>query len=513
VVATSSEGYARRPPVVDRSSPTDVAWLADEDTDPKRDRELDEHQPSEDDDAGIEDPAFDDLEDQFASESTEQDANPSSVDVGPMLSDVEQDAEDGEPAELALDLRQLIQIPDSEPGEDDVNGPVEAGSEPLMGAPDDPASSDSDEYDTSLDVAIEDLPPPGPEIPESLEIEESSPDWLMDDGEITWSTIAWRERPLTRAYAPSRGLALAGNLLCVSGDSTLLLDTHATNPTPIDEVAVRSHRILALDADATQLLLVTVTGQLLLWRRDKGARDSTGPAGSLRVFGPDRVAGLWQKSPASDAVVIRLEDGTLLSCRSAGGDAEIQPISGDLRRVVALSDIGEPRVAIENLTTALRLRLAVGASVSSNPLPTTMEPALRSGRPLVAGFGSAVLVGVRDHGVWLSLDDGRRFTQIPGCRAVTAMCAGQAAGRPTAFLGLFSELEDRGEIVSVDLTSGRALGIAEVRVVTDSRGPEDDPPERARIDALLWDTSQQQLWAAGCFGLTRFVSTATPART
>ena len=73
-----------------------------------------------------------------------------------------------------------------------------------------------------------------------------------------------------------------------------------------------------------------------------------------------------------------------------------------------------------------------------------------------------------------------------------------------AFVGLFSELDDRADIVLLDLLTKRASRVAELNVLTDDSGPADDPPERARIDTMLWDPNLARLWVAGCFGLTCF---------
>jgi hypothetical protein len=62
----------------------------------------------------------------------------------------------------------------------------------------------------------------------------------------------------------------------------------------------------------------------------------------------------------------------------------------------------------------------------------------------------------------------------------------------------------------IDLSTGRATRIAELSIHSDYTGREDDPPELARIDALVWDGNNGQLWAAGAFGLARFTPPLGP---
>ena len=114
--------------------------------------------------------------------------------------------------------------------------------------------------------------------------------------------------------------------------------------------------------------------------------------------------------------------------------------------------------------------------------------------PFLITMDHIVIVGARDHGLWLSPDDGTTFRKIAGCRNVTACAIGMFSGRIHAWAALFFELDDRAEMVGIDCKTLRVQRLAEYRVVTDSSGPEDDPPERARIDCLMWDAPRQKSW-------------------
>jgi hypothetical protein len=82
--------------------------------------------------------------------------------------------------------------------------------------------------------------------------------------------------------------------------------------------------------------------------------------------------------------------------------------------------------------------------------------------------------------------------------------------RTVGFVGLFSELDDRADLAIVELATGKASRIAELRVVTDSLLGDHDSPERARIDAMAWDATMQQLWVVGAFGVACFNPPSSP---
>jgi hypothetical protein len=373
-----------------------------------------------------------------------------------------------------------IEIQKDPSDDDSEDGPVEGSLVPLE--PLQPLSSDEDDGDAAA---------------------AGLPELLVDDSEIPWAKERWSELPLPSAYSARQHLALVGSTLCAAGERTHLINSRDLSP--LEDVPVRAttQRVLCLDSEPSRLLLLTSSGQLLLWRRSR--KD---PSKLVRISVPNGevISLIWQLAPGVPSISLRLESGRMLYWDDA--NETLQPASSqaqdDRWRLRALSELGEPRVALWHGPSGARLRIEVGPNAQEVPLNPSMSQDVRGARPLLAGYVDHVLCGVRDHGLYLYGPSHPNFMPIPGCRHITALAAGHMLGRPTAFVGLFSELEDRAEIVAVDLATGRSTRVAEVTILSDDDGPADDPPERARINALLWDPTQSRLWVAGCFGLTCF---------
>ena len=325
-------------------------------------------------------------------------------------------------------------------------------------------------------------------------------DLFVDDAELPWAKERWTEQALGQTFSARRNLALIGNTLCVAGDATHLHDSRSFELLETLPLSQKTARILALDVEAKSIVLLTATGQLLSYSRTKTQTQQNAPLPLTRAM----VSELWQLAPGVPTVLIRLENGQLLDLGPDGITPHPLPTNLSLLRLVALSDIGEPRVSLWRNSRNLELWLDAAGEKRKLRLSPAMERIASDTRPILIGFNEAVLFGARDHGLWLCPTQNQEFHPVPGCRSMTAITVGRLGSRPTAFVGLFSELEDRAEIAVVDLTTGRASRIAELCIHSDCSGPEDDPPELARIDALVWDQSNGKLWVAGCFGLTCF---------
>jgi hypothetical protein len=321
----------------------------------------------------------------------------------------------------------------------------------------------------------------------------------VDDVELPWAKDRWAERALGQTFSARRHVALVGSTLCVAGDSTHLHETRRFELLEELPFKGKTARVLALDPDARALLLLTTAGKLLTYARAESATAT----GILSQVSCDMVTDLWQLAPGASQVLVRNENGQVLEFSLAGLSQAPLPATARAR-LVAMSELGEPRVSLWRSPSGLELLLQAGEQRRSLRLTAAMERAASDVRPILVGFSDLVLYGARDHGLWICRASQLEFLPIPGCRSLTAMTVGHVGGRPTAFVGLFSELEDRAEIACVDLVTGRASRIAELCIHSDCSGPEDDPPELARIDSLVWDQNNGYLWAAGCFGLTCF---------
>lgn len=330
----------------------------------------------------------------------------------------------------------------------------------------------------------------------------------IDDTELPWAKERWAELPLNATFSARQSLTLVGTTLCVAGESTHLVHSRqldALEDVPTDS---KTRRILCLDGEAQRLLLLTATGQLFLWNRAVESAESTT---NIVVQGGEIVSMIWQQTPGSSNLLMRLESGRLVAWNDAEACLTSAALHTARHRLRALSEIGEPRVALWQGRHDAHVTIDYGTTKHVVPLTPLLERAIADSNPLLAGFTDYVLLGVRDHGLFMRGPNSLEFSLVPGCRRLTAMAVGHMHQRATAFVGLFSELDDRAEIVTIDLSTGRAGRIAELHIHTDDAGPADDPPERARIDALLWDPVTLRLWAAGCFGLSCFSQSGATA--
>lgn len=328
----------------------------------------------------------------------------------------------------------------------------------------------------------------------------------IDDIELPWAKERWAECSLRATFSARQSLTLVGSTLCVGGETAHLL--HSRDFGAIQDIPLRAktRRVLCLDTDANRLLLLTATGQLFLWRRNN---DTASQPQRIPVPNSEVISMIWQLAPGLPTLLMRLESGRLLEWdNKAEALIHVAP-HGNKLRLRALSEVGEPRIALWQDHNHARLCMEFGKEKRPLTLTPSVDRAIADSYPMLAGFLDHVLLGARGHGLFLRGPGGPEFAIVPGCRRLTAFTVGNMFRRPTAFVGLFSELEDRTEIVALDLLTGRANRVAELSILTDDAGPEDDPPERARIDALLWDPSLMRLWAAGCFGLTCFSPPAT----
>jgi hypothetical protein len=342
------------------------------------------------------------------------------------------------------------------------------------------------------------------QLPQSESVDEAA-DVAMDDrdpsygsgfrdAEIHWSLQPWCEHRMAQAFAPRVELAARGNLVLASGDSTDVLELETFRTVAELPIAGRTSSAVLLDDQADRAFVTTVTGQLLLWDRR---------ANSVRVQREDngrqldRVAKICEGASGSGEVWALSSNGKLFH-RAAETDEFRQYKSGDDFLCIAPAEAG--------LLALTRDRHLVSLPGCSNRarLPDLDNADALAKRATIATSRALVLVGAREFGAWLSTDAGQSFCELQGCHNMTACTFGTYAGRSYLWLALFCELDDRTELISVDCRTKRVCKLANFTVVTDCAGPEDDPPERARIDCLHWDCVRQRLWAAGCFGITCF---------
>jgi hypothetical protein len=460
--------------------------------------------PPDEEDLGIADPFLDDLLLPIQSNDQPADEGPlADVPIG--LLPEPTDLESTDEGKLGPDLAESFRFEDDTlaHAEDNEQGPTGTFD---WGALDTLTGSESDDPDDgpieNQTLPLEPLKPLSSDVDQDeAPISTRLPVLQIDDVELPWAKERWAELPLRAAFSARHCLALVGTTLCVGGEATHLLSARHFDAIEDAPLPAKTQRVIGLDAEAQRLLLLTTTGQLVLWRRNPGG---DGQTQKIPVPHGEIVSMIWQLAPGVPNLLIRLESGRLFQWDDKRESLTPLVQHADGLRLRAISEIGEPRVTLWQGHNHAHLCAEVGTEKRQLALTPSMERAIADSYPLLAGFVDHVLLGVRDHGLFLRGPGNSEFAVVPGCRRLTALAVGHMLQRPTAFVGLFSELEDRTEIVAVDLTTARASRVAELSILTDDAGPEDDPPERARVDALLWDPSQLRLWSAGCFGLACF---------
>jgi hypothetical protein len=367
-----------------------------------------------------------------------------------------------------------------------------------------PEADDGDMGDgplsSEMSLPTDALPPTGANDDSCLEDEVVGTDSCGDFSDTTfnWSSQPWCERRMARAFVPRVGLAGRDNFILATGDSTDLLAANTLQSLVEAPFLGRTCSAAFLDNGAERALVATATGQLLLWDRNNHVVETplTDRLGTL-----DCVTCICESVPGSGEVWALLANGSL-HYRTPESPSFRHFQSPESYLWIIPNDLG-----VCALTRDLHLvNLSARSRTTSNriPIPHNPNSPAFAKHPIVILSKTYVLVGAREFGAWLSIDSGRTFQEIAGCHGLTACTFGTHAGRACLWLALFFELDDRTELIAVDCKSRRASRVANFSVVADCAGPDDDPPERARIDSLYWDSIHQRLWAAGGFGLTCF---------
>lgn len=319
------------------------------------------------------------------------------------------------------------------------------------------------------------------------------------------STLAFAERPwpVTR-LAPERercaALASAGGAVVAGSSDLLWLDPARSAPVRIALDGTRIASLALVGAEGDLALAVTAFGRLA--RRSRLASDAERLGDWRRVAessgkGAESLE-LCQIGPAAPrSVVGRLTSGKLV--RSDDDGSSFHPLDTGFT-AFALSPTGDPIAALSRDGAELQLSYDGGRSWQRRDLASPAREVAGGEAPLLASFGSMLLIADRERGLALSADAGFVFQQVEGCAGVTACCAGLVDERPTAWAALYREANDETWLVQIDVATARALVIASVES-SDDADPEQGG-EAARLDRLLWDG--KRLFGAGDAGFLRF---------
>ncbi len=463
------------------------------------------HASNQDADAdGAIDPTLDDsliaIQDDGAAGDDEESGD---LEIGQFIPPVRNLGADSGELDPELDTGACLAEPAEAPPEDDLDGPV-AETEFTAMLPETTICDEEPDDDAGLtDESFESGKFPTLDLESELHddtlaepYEEAPVD--ANDLDVAWSAQPWCEYELSRAFVPRVGLVAQHDRVIVTGDATDILSLEDFSVAEPSTLPGKTRCATFLDNDARRVIMVTVTGQVKVWDRTPGDLD---PNESSKYRTVDRATDVW-KEPDSGTIWLRLATGELIFRRSHSTDIEQEPNTG---HCAAMGGNDKSLVCLLNRSHRLFLMTIDSAGSKTTQLPREVCELSHAENIFLVTLGTVVALGSRGHGLWLSSDRGTTIRKVAGCRNVTACAIGLHAGRIQAWAALFFELEDRSELVGLDCRALRIHKLAEYKVVSDSSGPEDDPPERARIDDLLWDPTRQRIVAAGCFGLTCFV--------
>ena len=458
------------------------------------------------DDVGITDPGLDRslnlTEEENGLDGTEESSD---LDTGNAIAAIRNLGRDDVETELELDTGSLIDELALTQEDDDLDGPL-TDSEFALEHDDAIDLSESDEADgIASNYTLDDLPELN-SIQELLDDSEpEAPPALLDDAsdiDIGWAALPWSELKLRSTFVACRTLNARRNVLIAAGDAIDFLSLDDFAPVDANLPLTRALYANFLENTCRSVLIAKATGQIVVWNREKADFDYEESKPFARI---DHVVQVWSE-PTDARIWIRVAAGQLLRTTDSGRDFETVAIPG---RCVAMSANDQVMLCLVSQAQKLSLLSIARNGQMAQKTPTELSSLALARNITMIALEETLVLGARGYGLWLSSDGGGTFRKAAGCRTVTAFAIGHYLGRDYAWAALFYELEDRTEIVAIDLKSSRVQKLAEYRVMTDSEGPEDDPPERARIDYLLWDSSRHRIIAAGCFGLACFVPPQT----
>ncbi len=405
----------------------------------------------------------------------------------------------GEP-EIDIDAGALVDEPEIDAQIDDENGPSHDSELLLEFSNTEELSETDDDEQMKTEYAFDDLPDLESDqalSDDSEQFVESQED--ASDASLNWAAQPWSELKLKSTFVARRSLNARRNILVAAGDTVGFHSLDDLEPINLFPPPLKGLYASFLDNSCKSVLVVKPTGQVVVWDCEAANFDLE----ANKEFSSVDQAAEVCFDPA-DRIWIRTSDGRLLRPSSDARGFEPEKLPG---RCMAICSSDRTLLCLVRHSSKLCL-LAVAPDGDPGQVGSEGLSELLAARDVkMSAFEELVVVGARGLGLWLSSDGGTSFRKATGCRGVTAFTIGHYLGRSYVWAALFYELEDRAEVVSIDMKTSRVQKVFEYRVLTDSQGPEDDPPERARIDCLLWDSSRSRILVAGCFGLACFVPT------
>lgn len=196
-----------------------------------------------------------------------------------------------------------------------------------------------------------------------------------------------------------------------------------------------------------------------------------------------------------------------LALSSTGGLLQISP--GAIRRIhvparpVTLPSRSERALILAERDNQLCLLRAPSADGpwEVRELPESINRVFGGGQVALTAQGEVLALANRQEGTFVSCDDGRRFSPIPGTAASVALASGSYRGDVKVWAIVSHEVRGQSDLLMIDpkLKSAERLARFETRDAQDG--------VFAPVACLDYEPASESLYAVGAFGLLRF----TPA--
>jgi hypothetical protein len=423
------------------------------------------------------------------------------VDVGIDL--MREDAAEDDRPEIVLDIAELLAVADERESEED---PHSMGPDSTLADDIDPegearellGSSEEGVDEPVEDLVADELPELDADEPGGMDDAFSSEIVTHDDELPPRAAEAWAFAVVSDVGTALTSVHVGPDAIVAGGHGVVWISGADVHIASMGGAHVRAVAPL----EDGSVLCATSAGELC--KVTRGAQHPEGVPGVLIALGarPGRAHQLACATfpEAGPRGALAHAGGTsIATTRDAGETWQALEIGG---RIVAMTSGGAPTRVVARGHEGFGLLVfdGTGRTLSRIALDDRVaEEILAHDSTLIAAMPGYLALASKDGDLALSRDGGKSFERIDGCQRATALAAGIREGRPRVWLTTFQEALERVVVIEVDVETGRAECIAELR--TETTADSLDPS----VTALCFDLPADLLWCAGDAGLSRLI--------
>ncbi|HET9958287.1 MAG TPA: hypothetical protein VFQ61_27520 [Polyangiaceae bacterium] len=451
---------------------------------------------------------------------------PGLLDPMPAWDTREEDADSGNDF-LDWDLERGLE----RPSQDDEEEGVDIGSEtqdlsplPNEGSADEPVSDYSrrrdeeelgvgevgtdwlteDSGQSALDDEAEGLEEIDLEQPELPNLQPEDESELPVHGELPLATAfadEARPRPASPPWAlleppleleSCAAIATTDGVVVAASSDLLWFSPGELGPLRLEAGSTPVHSVALLGTNWDLAICATESGKLLRRGRLSSASEVLRGAREAGDSAARQTLDLCQPGTGfPHALLVRTANGRLF--RSDDDGATLRPLNTP--KVVAVA----PRAAVALSPGLLLQSYDAGGSFEERALSGLARELSLAPAPLLAVCKNVIALAEPSLGVVISQDSGRTFQRIPGSTNANALAVGEQDGELCVFAALYDGARDRSTLIRIYGIPRSAEEIA--RIEASEPGGASEDAEEGRVAQLVWDATQQRLWAVGGFGV------------